>query len=97
MLVVQGRGANGRAFMCPRCRKWRKQRKKLVRELGKENIQWQPQVERRWLASLLGNEKAVAPLLRFLKATGIGGREGAREREREWELKNDREGEDLLG
>lgn len=31
-----------------RCRKWRKQRKKLVRELGRENIQWQPQVERRW-------------------------------------------------
>lgn len=49
------------------------------------------------VASLLGNEKAVAPLLKFSKSTGIGGREGAKEREREWERKNDQEGEDLLG
>ena len=42
-----------------RCRKWRKQRRKLVRELEKEGIRWQPQVERRWLGGLLGNEKAV--------------------------------------
>ena len=80
-----------------RCRKWRKQRRKLVRERGKEKIQCQPQVARRWLASLLGDEKAVAPLLKFLKATGIGEREGAKERELEWERKNDRDGEDLLG
>ena len=80
-----------------RCRKWRKQRRKLVRELGKEGVNWQPQVERRWLAGLLGDERAVAPLLKFLKTTGVGGREGAREREREWERKNDQEGEDLLG
>ena len=53
--------------------------------------------ERRWLASLLGDEQAVAPFLKFLKATGIGVREGAKERELEWERKNDREGEDLLG
>ena len=79
-----------------RCRKWRKQRNKLVRELGKEGIKWQLQVERRWLAGLLGDEKAVGPLLKFLKARGIGGREGARERELEWERKNDHEGEDLL-
>lgn len=39
----------------------------------------------------------MAPLLKFLKATGIEGREGAKERELEWEQKNDREGEDLLG
>ena len=43
-----------------RCLKWRKQRRKLVRELGKEGIRWQRQVERRWLANLLGEEKAVA-------------------------------------
>lgn len=29
---------------------------KLVRELGK-GVQWQTQVERRWLAGLLGDEK----------------------------------------
>ena len=80
-----------------RCRKWRKQRRKLVRELEKEGVKWQPWVERRWLTDLLGDEKAVAPLSKFLKTTGIGGREGARERELEWERKNDQEGENLLG
>ena len=80
-----------------RCRKWRKQRRKLVRELEKEGVKWQPRVERRWLADLLGDEKAVAPLLKFLKTTGIGGREGARERGLEWEWKNDQESENLLG
>ena len=70
---------------------------KLVRELEKEGVKWQPQVERRWLADLLGDEKAVAPLLKFLKTTGTGGREGAREGELEWERKNAQEGESLLG
>ena len=80
-----------------RCRRWRKERRKLVRELEKDGVLWQAQAERRWLADLLANEKAVAPLLRFLKATGVGGREGARERELEWGRKNDQAGEDLLG
>ncbi len=80
-----------------RCRKWRKERRKLVRELEKEGVVWQAQGERRWLASLLGDKKAVGPLLRFLKTTGVGGREGARERELEWEKKNDQAGEELLG
>lgn len=30
-----------------RCRKWRKQRRKIIRELEKEKIDWQPQVERK--------------------------------------------------
>ena len=79
-----------------RCRKWRKERRKLVRELKKEGVLWRAQGERKWLADLLGNEKAVAPLLRFLKTTDVGGREGARERELEWERRNDRAGEELL-
>ena len=49
------------------------------------------------LADLLGDEKAVAPLIKFLKTTGIGGQEGAKERELERERKNEREGENLLG
>ncbi len=49
-------------------------------------------MERKWLASLLGNEKAVAPLLKFLKTTGIGGREGAKERELEWARRHDQDG-----
>ena len=39
----------------------------------------------------------VAGLLRFLQTTEVGGREGARERELDWEKKNDQAGEDLLG
>ena len=78
------------------CRRWRKERRKLVRELEKEGVVWRPQAERNWLAGVLANEKAVAPLLRFLRTTKVGGREGAREREVEWERRNDRAGEDLL-
>lgn len=73
-----------------------KERKKLVRELGKEGVIWQSQVERGWLAGLIANEKAVAPLLSFLKITDVGGREGARERDAEWKRRNYRAGEDLL-
>lgn len=50
------------------------------KNLEKEVIKWQPQVDRRWLVSLLGDKKAVATLLKFLKTTGIRRREGATER-----------------
>ncbi len=53
--------------------------------------------ERKRLAELLANQKAMGPILGFLKATEVGGREGAREREEEWGRKNDQLGEDLLG
>lgn len=56
-----------------------------MRELGAEGIRWQIQNEIRWLAGLLADEKAVASLLRFLKATETEGREGAKERELECE------------
>lgn len=49
------------------------------------------------MASLLGHEKAVAPLSMYLKTTGIGGRDGVRERELEWARRNGQEGENLLG
>lgn len=80
-----------------KCRRWRKERRKLVRELEKQGVLWQAQAERRWPAGLLANENAVAPLLKYLKATEIGGRKGARERELECEWKIDQAGEDLLG
>ena len=53
-----------------RCRKSKKQGRKLVRELEKEGVIWQPWVERRWLADLLVDEKGMAPLLQLLKTTG---------------------------
>ena len=82
-----------------KCRRWRRERRKLVRELEKDGVTWQAQgqAERTWMASLLGNEKAIITLIKFLKATEVGARERAREREAEWERKNDRAGEDLLG
>ena len=79
-----------------KCRKWRKKRRKLVRELETEGITWQPQAERKWLAELLANEKAVAPLLGFLKITIVEEREGAREKEVEWKRINDQAGENIL-
>ena len=48
------------------------------------------------MAKLVADEKALGPLLEFLKATEIGDRKGARERELEWERRNGHAGEDLL-
>ena len=65
------------------CRRWRRERRKLSRELGQHGISWQPRPERGWLSSLLANERAIGPVLKFLIDTEVGSREGARERERE--------------
>ena len=65
--------------------------------LCKEGISCEGWTERKRLAELLANEKAMGPILGFLKATDVGGREGAREREEEWGRKNDQVGEELLG
>ena len=79
------------------CRRWKKERRKLIRKLEKERVTWQAPVEKKWLAGRLANEKAVTPLLEYLKAIEIGAREGAREKKREWERKNNQAGEELLG
>ena len=98
MLVVQRNRADCWTFI-HKMPQMKKERRKLVRELEKEGIKWQAQVEKRWLVDLLANKKAVAPLLRFLKATDVGGREKAREREKEKERewRNNQAGEELLG
>ena len=44
---------------------------------------------------MLADEEAVGPFLDFLKPTEVGGREGARERELEWQRRRDQEGEEL--
>lgn len=53
-----------------KCRKWRKERRVLKRELQQLGITWQRRTEKRWLANLLANllanEQAVAPLLKYL-------------------------------
>lgn len=79
-----------------KCRKWRKERQRRLRNLYKEGIRWQGWTEKKGLAELLANERAVDVLVGFLKATEVGGREGAKERELEWERKDDRVGEEML-
>lgn len=51
-----------------RCRRWRSERRKLVRELEKEGVTWQAQAERRWLAGLLANEKSGDTATRIFKS-----------------------------
>ena len=68
-----------------------------MRTLCKEGISCQGGTERKRLAELLANEKAIGPILGFLKSTKVGKRDGAREREKEWERRNDQAGEELLG
>ena len=81
-----------------KCRKWRAERRALKKNLRNEaGIQWQRRPEKKWLAELLADRHAVGPLLEFLKNTEVGSREGAAEKEEEWERRRDREGEDMLG
>ena len=67
-----------------KCRRWRKGQRRLVRELEKEGVSWQVQVERRWLAGLLANEKTATKLFksnrnrRERRSKREGGRMGAR-------------------
>ena len=58
-----------------------KERRKLIRSLCTEGISWQGRNERKGLAELLANERATSPLLKYLKSTESGGREGGKERE----------------
>ena len=79
-----------------KCRRWRRERRILRKELQALGIGWQCRPEKRWVANLLGNEQAVQPLLKYLMTTEVGGREGGAERAVEWEQRTDREGEELL-
>ena len=63
-----------------KCRKWRRERRILKKELKVLGIGWQLRPERRWVANQLANEQAVRPLLKYLMTTEVGGREGGAER-----------------
>ena len=78
-----------------KCRRWRKERRKLLRALCKEGIRWQGWTEKKGLALLLADEKAMGPFLDFLKSTIVGEREGAKERELEWQRRRDQIGEEV--
>ncbi len=81
-----------------KCRKWRRERRVLKRELKVQGIGWQRRPESRWLANLVASEQAVSPLLNYLMATDIGGREakGEGEEAAEMDQRADQEGEELL-
>ena len=76
------------------CRRWRRERDVLRAALAKVNITWPIGPGGRWLADLMGTEKAVEPLLGYLKSTEVGRREGAAEGDRTWGERRDREGEE---
>ena len=44
----------------------------MKRSLDKVGIQWQRRPEKKWLAELLANERAIGPLLVCLKDTEVG-------------------------
>ena len=71
MLVLWSGGTIG-CVPITKCRKWKKERRKLLRNLYKEGIRWQGWTERKGLAELLANEKALGPLVGFLKTTDVG-------------------------
>ena len=91
-----GRADQSVSHLYTKCRKWRKERRALKKELKERGIGWQCRPESRWLASLLANEQAINPLLNFLMTTDIGGREGEREGAAEGNRRADEEGEELL-
>ena len=64
------------------------ERRKLIRSLCIEGISWQGRNERKGLAELLANERAIALLLEYLKSTRWEGEN--------WERRNDQAGEELL-
>lgn len=67
-----------------------------MRSLSAKKIRWQGWTEKKGLTKLVSDEKALGPLLEYLKSTEVRGREGLREIESELEKLNDHPGEDLL-
>lgn len=77
-------------------KKQRKQKRKFVRKLEKVDVKQQLQVEKRWLATMLGDKKAVALVLEYLKIIDIRKRKKVRERELKWERKNNQASKNLF-
>ena len=95
MLVVRARRAVCRALVY-KVSEVEKTKEEVCEKLKRENISRQGWTEKKEVANLVPDEIALGPLLEFLKATKVGGREGAGERELELEQRNDQAGKDLL-
>lgn len=68
----------------------------LKKSLGKIRIRWQGRPEKKWLAELLADKRAVGSIIVYLKDTEAGGREGAVEKAIERIQRIGQEGEELL-
>ena len=79
-----------------KCRKWRRQRRKLLRRLSAKQINWQGWTEKKGLAKLIADGEALGPLVKFLKIIEVGNKTGAREKEREGERENNYAGKNRL-
>lgn len=64
----------------------------MIQELYSEGVGWQAQTERKCSVDPLANQRTTKKLLRFLERMERRGRERARERELDWEQKNDQVG-----
>ncbi len=89
MLLNLLKSADPIYYLYNKCRKWRREKRGLKKELKAPGIGWQRQPEERWIANLLANNKAVQPLLKYLMTTEVGGREEGVEKESEWERRED--------
>ena len=58
-----------------------KKKRKLIRKLEKEGVTWWAPNNRKWLAGLLENKRAMTPLFKYLEATKLGARKREREKE----------------
>ena len=92
---VENGGRNAEVFLLRKTSALRPPFSTLL--LEKIGIQWQRRPERKWLGELLANERAVGPLLEYLKDTEVGTTKGAAEMTMEWRRKNDQEGDEELG
>lgn len=73
-----------------------KRARKLSRKLSRFDIRWPSQPERRGLGRLLANNRAIEPVLEFLKNTKESSRVEGKERKLESQGRINLKGEDLL-
>lgn len=69
----------------------------MVRELYTKGVRQQAQTEKKWLANLIANQRAIKTLFRFLQTTKIEGGERVKKRELEKKQKSDQASKNLLG
>ena len=67
-------------YLYTKYQKWRTKRQILKKSRDKAGVSWQRQPEKKRLAELLANTFAVGLLLKFLKDTEVGSREGTVEK-----------------